>query len=96
MCPASTGATTRSSPSSARQARTQAGSTKSARPAAVPPRGTPTLLVPALRAEFVDPAWVAACRTELGDDLVVAPVDAGHMVFLERTADVAAAVRAFL
>ncbi len=67
-----------------------------ARPAAVPPRGTPTLLVPALRAEFVDPAWVEACRTELGDDLVVAPVDAGHMVFLERTADVAAAVRAFL
>ncbi len=67
-----------------------------ARPAVVPPRGTPTLLVPAERADFVDPAWVAACRAELGDDLVVAPVDSGHMVFLERTADVADAVRAFL
>jgi lipase len=67
-----------------------------ARPALVPPRGTPTLLVPAGRADFVDPAWVEACRAELGDDLVVTTVDAGHMVFLERTADVAAAVAAFL
>lgn len=67
-----------------------------ARPATVPPAGTPTLLVPAAKADFVEPAWVDACRAELGDDLVVVPVDAGHMVFLERTADVAAAVRAFL
>lgn len=67
-----------------------------ARPAVVPPAGMPTLLVPATKADFVSTAWVEDCRAALGDDLVVAPVDAGHMVFLERTADVAAAVRAFL
>jgi lipase len=67
-----------------------------ARAAVVPPAGTPTLLVPAAKADFVDPAWVEACRAELGDDLVVTPVDAGHMVYLERTAEVADAVRAFL
>lgn len=67
-----------------------------ARPAAVPPAGTPTLLVPATKADYVSPAWVEACRSALGDDLVVTPVDAGHMLFLERTAEVAAAVRAFL
>lgn len=65
-----------------------------ARPA-VTPVG-PTLLVPATKADFVAPAWVDACRAALGDDLVVAPVDAGHMVFLERTAEVAALVGEFL
>lgn len=65
-----------------------------ARPA-ITPVG-PTLLVPATKADFVDPAWVDACRAALGDDLVVAPVDAGHMVFLERTAEVADLIRAFL
>ncbi|GAA3221868.1 alpha/beta hydrolase [Pseudonocardia petroleophila] len=63
--------------------------------AAVTPVG-PTLLVPATKADFVDPAWVDACRAALGDDLTVAPVDAGHMVFLERTAEVAEHIRAFL
>ena len=67
-----------------------------ARPAVTPPPGTPTLLVPATRADFVSDAWVADCRAALGDDLVVAPVDSGHMVFLERTAEVATAIRGFL
>lgn len=65
-----------------------------ARPAVVP--AVPTLLVPATRAAFVAPSWVDACRAALGDDLTVTPVDAGHMVFLERTAEVAAHVAAFL
>lgn len=65
-----------------------------ARPAITP--DVRTLLMPAERADFVDPAWVDACRAALGDALTVVPVDAGHMVFLERTADVARAVRAFL
>lgn len=67
-----------------------------ARPAVVPPAGTRTLVVPATKADYVAPAWLDACRAELGDDLVVVPVDAGHMVFLERPAEVAAAVRGFL
>lgn len=65
-----------------------------ARPAIVP--GHPTLLVPAAQADFVDPAWVRSCRAALGDALTVTEVDAGHMVFLERTADVARAIRTFL
>jgi lipase len=67
-----------------------------ARPALTPPAGTPTLLLPAAKAEFVDPAWVDACRAELGDALRVAEIDAGHMVYLERTAEVADHMRRFL
>jgi lipase len=67
-----------------------------ARTAVVPPAGMPTLLLPAAKADFVDPAWVAACRAELGDALTVAEVDAGHMLFLERTAEVADLCGAFL
>jgi lipase len=67
-----------------------------ARPAVPPPAGTRTLLLPATRGGFVDPAWVAACRAELGDALTVTEVDAGHLLFLEKTAEVAQLVRAFL
>lgn len=67
-----------------------------ARPALTPPAGTRTLLLPAAKADFVDPAWVAACRAELGDDLTVTEVDAGHMLFMEKPAEVAQLVGAFL
>lgn len=67
-----------------------------ARPALTPPAGIPTLLLPATRADFVAPAWVDACRIELGEDLTVAGVDAGHMLYLERPTEVAAQLRAFL
>jgi lipase len=67
-----------------------------ARPAVRPPAGTRTLLLPATKADFVDPAWVEACRAELGDALTVAEIDAGHMLYLEKTAEVAQLVRAFL
>jgi lipase len=65
-----------------------------ARPAVVPPGRT--LIVPAAKAEFVRPEWLDACRAELGDALTVAEVDAGHMVFLERTAEVADHIVEFL
>jgi lipase len=67
-----------------------------ARAAVVPPADIPTLLLPAAKADFVDPDWVVACRAELGDALTVADVDAGHMLFLERTAEVADLMRSFL
>jgi lipase len=67
-----------------------------ARPAVPPPAGTRTLLLPATKVDYVDPAWVAACRAELGDALTVTEVDAGHMLFLEKPAEVAQLVRAFL
>jgi lipase len=63
-----------------------------ARPAVLPPADLPTLLLPAAKADFVDPAWVA----QLGPLVTVQEFDAGHMVYLERPGEVAAAVRAFL
>jgi lipase len=67
-----------------------------ARPAVPPPAGTRTLVLPATKADFVQPAWLAACRAELGDALTVVEVDAGHMLYLERPAEVAAHLAAFL
>jgi lipase len=66
------------------------------RPAVVPPASVPTLLLPATKADFVRPEWVETCRAEMGDALTVAEVDAGHMLFLERTAEVADLIRTFL
>ena len=42
-----------------------------------------------MRADFVDPAWVRACRAELGAALTVHEIDAGHVLYLERTEQVA-------
>jgi len=67
-----------------------------ARPKIVPPPGIPTLIMPAKQADYVSPEWLDACRGAIGDALTVVEVDAGHMVYLERTADVAAAVGPFL
>jgi lipase len=67
-----------------------------ARPAVTPAAGTPTLLLPAAKADFVARAWMDACRAELGDALTVTEIDAGHMVYLERPAEVAAEIRRFL
>ncbi|MEN3263395.1 MAG: lipase [Pseudonocardia sp.] len=67
-----------------------------ARAALTPPAGTPTLLLPAAKADFVAPGWVDACRAELGDALTVTEIDAGHMVYLERTAEVADEMRRFM
>lgn len=67
-----------------------------ARPAVTPPPGMPTLLVPALQAEFVRPRWIKECRATLGDALTIAEVDSGHMVYLECPDEVSALLRAFL
>lgn len=67
-----------------------------ARPAVTPPAGTPTLLLPAAKADYVDPAWVAAMRAALGDALTVTEVEAGHQLLLERPAEVGGHISAFL
>jgi lipase len=67
-----------------------------ARPAVPPPAGTRTLILPAAKADYVDPAWLDACRRELGEALTVTEVDAGHMLYLERTTEVAGLMAAFL
>ncbi|WP_433506165.1 alpha/beta fold hydrolase [Pseudonocardia halophobica] len=67
-----------------------------AREAVVPPAGRPTLIMPATGADFVSEKWLEACRTELGEQLTVIPVDTGHMLYLERSAEVAGHLRGFL
>lgn len=52
----------------------------------------PTLLLPAAKAGYVRPEWVA----QLGPLTTVQEFDTGHMVHLERPAEVAAAIRGFL
>ena len=48
-----------------------------ARTAVLAPPGLRTLLIPAAKADFVDPVWVARMATELGDALTVREIDAG-------------------
>lgn len=67
-----------------------------ARPALTPPTGTPTLIMAGARGGFVEPAWVQRCRAELGNALRVVEVDAGHMLFLQRTDEVASHLREFV
>lgn len=67
-----------------------------ARPAVAPPAGTRTLILPAAKADMVHPAWLAACRAELGEALTVVEVDAGHLLYLERTPEVAGLISTFL
>ncbi|GAA3439416.1 alpha/beta fold hydrolase [Kutzneria kofuensis] len=62
----------------------------------LPPRGTRTLLLPATKADFVSPELVAALQDRLGDDLTVREVDSGHVLYLERPAEVGALLREFL
>ena len=67
-----------------------------ARPAITPPEDLPTLLLPAGKVDYVNPAWVERVRAGLGDRLVVQEMDTAHMVYLEQPVETAAAVRAFL
>jgi lipase len=67
-----------------------------ARPAIVPPTDIPTLLLPAAKVDYVNPAWVDRMRAAMGDRLVVRVMDTAHMVYLEQPAETAAEVREFL
>lgn len=67
-----------------------------ARPHVVPPAGTPTLLVAARGADFVQLEFVQDCRSVLGEELVATELDCGHMVYLERAEEVGTLVRDFL
>ena len=67
-----------------------------ARPAILPPPDLPTLLLPAAKVDYVNPAWVERMRAALGERLVVHVMDTAHMVYLEQPAETAAKVREFL
>ncbi|GHF71576.1 alpha/beta hydrolase [Streptomyces mashuensis] len=65
-------------------------------PPVTPPAGVPTLLVTARRSGFVSPAYVQACRATLGEQLTVAELDAGHMLYLENPEETGELIRRFL
>jgi lipase len=67
-----------------------------ARAAMLPNEGTPTLLVPALRENYVHPEFVRACQFVLGDDFEVFGLNAGHMLYLERQADIGELITEFI
>ncbi|QCQ91947.1 alpha/beta hydrolase [Rhodococcus sp. SGAir0479] len=64
----------------------------------LPPKGTPTVLVQALRVQppYVTPQFRAALAEHLGADLTIADLDCDHMVPHARPDDVAALVRKLL
>lgn len=64
-----------------------------ARPAVVPPRGVPTLLVRATESNVVSPEYLTACRAA---GVEIADVNSGHQLLLERLADTGGLVRKFL
>ncbi|MBP2325640.1 lipase [Kibdelosporangium banguiense] len=66
------------------------------RPLLIPPRTVPTLLLPALQADFVSPSMVEAYRAVLGDNLTVREIDCGHSIHLERPEEMGKVVNAFL
>ena len=67
-----------------------------ARPAILPPPDLPTLLLPAAKVDYVNPAWVERVRAASGERLVVHVMDTAHMIYLEQPAETAARVREFL
>lgn len=69
-----------------------------ARPLVVPPAGTPTILVQALRVRppYVSDEFKSALRDRLGDDLTIVELDCDHMVAQAKPAEVAALVRDLL
>ena len=67
-----------------------------ARPAITPPPDVPTLILPAAKVDYVNPAWVERMRAELGERLVVHVMDTAHMVYLEQPVETAAKMREFL
>lgn len=66
------------------------------RAAQLPPPLTPTLLVPAVRARFVRPAFIQACLMTLQERLQLAEVDCGHMMQFERPSETAKLIMDFL
>lgn len=67
-----------------------------ARAAVLPNEGTRTLLVPALRENYVRPEFVRACQMVLGDDFEVFGLNAGHMLHLERQSDIGQLIVEFI
>lgn len=66
------------------------------RAAQLPPPTTRTLLVTALRAGIVRPAFVQACQMTMRKNLELAEVDSGHMLYFERPVQTAELIAGFI
>ncbi|GGM42199.1 putative hydrolase, alpha/beta fold LipV [Longimycelium tulufanense] len=66
------------------------------RPHVVPPAGTRTLVVQAMQDDFVRPEFLTDAKAVLGDDLVVAEIDCGHMVYINDPTETGRLMRDFL
>jgi lipase len=62
----------------------------------VPPASLPTLLIPALGADFVTPEFVADLQAALGDNLTVREMDSGHVIYVEKPAELGKLITDFL
>lgn len=67
-----------------------------ARTPVLPGPGTPTMVVRALRAQFVTQAFVNACQLALGSDFELWNMDCGHVIYLERPAETGELVTRFV
>jgi lipase len=69
-----------------------------ARPLVVPPAGTPTVLVQAMRVQpaYVGDGFKSALKDRLGEDLKIVEIDCDHMVAQAKPAEVAELVRGLL
>jgi lipase len=67
-----------------------------ARAAVLPHPGTPTMVVRALREQYVSSAFVSGCQLVLGDEFDLVDLDCGHMIYLERPEDTGALVTGFV
>lgn len=66
------------------------------RTALLPPAGTPTLVVRAMRDDYVPAGFVEECRSSLGAEFSFAELDCGHMVYLEQPDDVGDLITEFV
>lgn len=62
----------------------------------LPNVGTPTLLIPALRENYVRPEFICGCEVLLGNTFEVFGLNAGHMLYLERQTTVGELIAEFI
>lgn len=67
-----------------------------ARTPVLPNPGTPTMVVRALRAPYVPPAFVNGCQLALGPEFELVNLDCGHMIYVECPDETGALVTRFV
>jgi lipase len=62
----------------------------------LPHPGTPTMVIRALREQYVSSAFISGCQLVLGSDFDLVDLDVGHMVYVERPEDTGELVNQFV